>query len=250
MAYFVTLEDFTPSPRKDGTPWTQARIEEAPAKDGPWAELETQALAPLDPDPADPQSRSFSSGLGQLRPAWYRIVFIDAGGHQEAADPVYSENLVYTSVADVRQVLSPGGSTAETLGTAASLGSDQIAESIAEAANEINARLASRYDLPFAAPVPRLVASLNRDIAAYLATLVYRRGVPVAPGDPIALRYDRAQKLLAGAASGTIELVEESGAGVGDSAEAAVENLYEGDLFGPSDFDLGPGASDVRWQSR
>lgn len=92
MTYFVTLEDFTPGKRLapyDDTPWTQARIEEAdPATPSVWAELETQALDPLDSDPTDPMQRSFSTPFGVRAVALYRVVFIDADGHEDISDAV------------------------------------------------------------------------------------------------------------------------------------------------------------------
>ena len=79
MTVVVTLEDYRPSPRYDGEPWTDARIEEAPASTGPWVTLETQALTPVDADPSDPVYRNFTTELASDTPElWYRIVWVDA----------------------------------------------------------------------------------------------------------------------------------------------------------------------------
>lgn len=78
MTVVVSLEDYRPSPRYDGEPWTDARIEEAPASTGPWTTLETVALTPVDADPENPAYRNFTTQLGTAEEQWYRIVFLDA----------------------------------------------------------------------------------------------------------------------------------------------------------------------------
>jgi hypothetical protein len=78
MTVVVSLEDYRPSPRYDGEPWTDARIEEAAASTGPWTTLETIALAPVDADPMNPAYRDFTTQLGTADGLWYRIVFLDA----------------------------------------------------------------------------------------------------------------------------------------------------------------------------
>lgn len=85
----VTFENYTPAPRHTGTPWTQLRIEEAPSEAGPWVEIETQALNPLDADPAEPMSRDFTTEQATLDSGWYRVVFIDGDGDEsQASEPV------------------------------------------------------------------------------------------------------------------------------------------------------------------
>lgn len=78
MTVVVTLEDFRPSPRYDGEPWTDARIYEAPASTGPWTLLETLPLTPVDADPENPAYRNFTTDLGTADEQWYQIVFVDA----------------------------------------------------------------------------------------------------------------------------------------------------------------------------
>lgn len=245
----VSLEDFTPGERFDGLPWTLARFEEAASSAGAFTALETINLATgpgvspagLDSDPTEPASRGFTTALATLSEGYYRIVFIDAAGHEQEVGPVFSDSRVqaYTSVQAVRRVLSPDGDRDAKLGTAAWLSDNEIEEAIEDAATEINGRLAPRYDLPFET-IPPLVETLNRDIAAYLATLTYRRGTPIPDSDPVALRYDRAQKLLTSAAKGDLQLVDEAeGAPVSTLAEATVVNPYSGDLFSADEF-FGP----------
>lgn len=147
----------------------------------------------------------------------------------------------YTTIDAVRQVLSPDGDPSATLGTAASLSDEEIQEAIDEGAAEIDARLGARYTVPFEAPIPSILEKLNRDIAAYLATLVYRRGDPIDSNDPVQLRYNRAQGLLTAIQNGKAELSVDTGA-LAESGDAEVINPYEGDLFELGDFALGAGS--------
>lgn len=90
MARVITFEGYTPSPRYDSLPWTEVGIEEAVAADGPWVELERQALDPVDADPKNPASRNFTTELASDEPdLWYRGVFYDATGDEsQPTDPV------------------------------------------------------------------------------------------------------------------------------------------------------------------
>jgi hypothetical protein len=109
MSVTVSLEDFRPSPRYDGLPWTQARIEEGTAAVGPWTVLEVQSLSPVDPDPANPQYRNFTTQLGTADEQWYRIVFLDAaattGLPTFPVQNVADDRPVYASVAELAQLL-------------------------------------------------------------------------------------------------------------------------------------------------
>lgn len=77
----VTLADFRPSRRADGTAWTQARLEVADsAEPKEWEAAETVDLEPVDEDPTSPALRSFTL---QTDKAWARIVFLDAKGNED-----------------------------------------------------------------------------------------------------------------------------------------------------------------------
>lgn len=253
MTRVVTLLDFIPGERRDGRPWTGARMEEGADRDGAFTEIEAYVFGAdgqpaADADPVHPQARSFTSTNAQLLSGWYRIVFTDAADHEEPVGPIFvpSATQAYTSVLAVRRVLSPDGSQDPTLGTAASLSDTELEEAIEEAAAEINSRVAARYTLPFN-EIPPLIEKLNRDIAAYLATLTYRRSDPIDPNDPVQKRYDRAQAMLARIESGKTELTtEEAGSPAPESDAAAAINLYEGELFTPASFAIGSSGS-VRW---
>ena len=81
MAQVVSFEDYLPSPRYDGNPWTSVTFEEGSASVGPWVTLGTAALSPLDADPEFPQYRSFTVSNASDDPdLWYRLTFRDASG--------------------------------------------------------------------------------------------------------------------------------------------------------------------------
>ena len=109
MPIVVTLEDFRPSPRYDGDPWTAAEIQEGTASVGPWVTLETITLSPVDADPRNPAYRNFTTDLGTAAELWYRIVFLDAG--LDTGLPTFPiQNLaddrpVYASVSELAQLL-------------------------------------------------------------------------------------------------------------------------------------------------
>lgn len=134
----------------------------------------------------------------------------------------------YATASEVRGVLAPGGADPSTATTLDDAGLNQA---IAEATAEVDARLRGA---PFPDPAPDVVRTVTRDIAAYLATLVHRRGVPLNIDDPIRLRFQWARDLLAALAAGKAELPSAPGEG----PVASVVNLYEGTLFTPTDLGL------------
>jgi phage gp36-like protein len=155
----------------------------------------------------------------------------------------------YCNPDDVRAVLA---GNATTTGTAATLSDDDLWGAIEEAQTEVDGRLASRYQTPFLTP-PALAVTITRDIAGYLATLTYRKGAVLQPGDPTLLRYQRAQALLTQAAAGNLGFPEapaETAAG-----EPTVANPIDGDLWTADDYRLRtipaawPGTADapLRW---
>lgn len=108
MAYVVTFRNYRPPRRYDELPWTQARIEEAAAEDGPWATLETVTLDPVDADPSSPAARNFTTELGTAAEQWYRVVFVDASGDE--AQPTSAEQNVaaaniYATVDELARIL-------------------------------------------------------------------------------------------------------------------------------------------------
>lgn len=80
MSEVVTFSGFTPPPRYDNLPWTEVRIEESIAEGGPWTQIDTVALSPLDADPSMPAERAFTTELGTALDYWYRVIFADLSG--------------------------------------------------------------------------------------------------------------------------------------------------------------------------
>lgn len=233
----VTLAGYRPPPRypPDNALWTTARIDEAPDRAGPWTTIEPAfALAPAVTDPANPPVYSFTTNNSTRTAGWYRVVFSDAALVLAISAPV--QNVPgYTTVDDLRLALSPGG-TAD-VGTAAALSDGELADAVAEAQQEVDARLSDR-GAPFASDaVPGLIAQITRDLAAFKATLVHRKGNPIDPNDPIRLRYAHALDLLRQIGKGEIDLPgtsDETGPGA-----AVLLNPYSGDLFVMDDLGLG-----------
>lgn len=104
--FHVPLNDFRPAPRYPPVldPWTDARIEEGPTKDGPWTELITTPLVPLDADPKFPAARDFSVVNAQLEQGWYRVVFLDAANVEGPTDAVFNtpDGMIPPTPADLR----------------------------------------------------------------------------------------------------------------------------------------------------
>src|SRR5215471_11303083 len=87
----VSFVNYKVPPKYDGSQWLSALIQEADNVNGPWADLETQALDPQ-ADPAVPEPISLTTNLATLAPGfgWYRISFFDGSGHQAQAEPVFN----------------------------------------------------------------------------------------------------------------------------------------------------------------
>lgn len=147
---------------------------------------------------------------------------------------------MYTTPSKVRGALTPSGSESD-LSTAAGFSDVQLNATIIEAQAVVDSYLSSQYPVPLPAAVlqpdgtaPEPVGSLTRDIAAYYATLTYRRGKDITETDPVVRRYNAAINLLARLASGqsTIPGLENPAGGGGDMV--AVVNVLP-DIFGQED---------------
>jgi phage gp36-like protein len=243
MATDLTLAGYRPPPRypPDNAPWQTARIDEAPDRAGPWTTIEPAfALNPPVTDPANPPTYNFTTTGATLERGWYRVVFADTAGVLAVSAP--TQNVpAYTTVDDLRLALAPGGVADP--GTASALSDGELADAVGEAQSEVDARLSDR-GAPYAeGAVPALVAQITRDLAAFKATLVHRKGHPVEPNDPVRLRYDHALALLRQIGTGEVDLpgtVEEG------TSESALLNPYDGALFQLDDFALGSGSYGLR----
>lgn len=122
MGYLVSIEDVTPPARADAEPWSEATISEGKDIDGPWVEIETIPISPLDSDPEHPLERSFSTSNATLTEGWYLLTFKDAGGNEYAMNalPVFPKVFAPT-IADVAVLVRARtvekGSSGEPVGT-------------------------------------------------------------------------------------------------------------------------------------
>jgi hypothetical protein len=91
VSYVASFRGFYPSPREDGNPWTQVRIEETTIGGSAWAVIDIIDLVPLDADPQHPMVRNFTTESAQYPEGDYRISFLDADGDMEVLDPVRRE---------------------------------------------------------------------------------------------------------------------------------------------------------------
>lgn len=107
MSITRTFEGFAPPPRYDADPFTEALIEESAEREGTYTLIETIELEPVDPDPAEPASRNFTTDSATLDPAWYRIVWKDASGDTATSGPIYAplQPAWAPSVADVAALI-------------------------------------------------------------------------------------------------------------------------------------------------
>jgi phage gp36-like protein len=144
----------------------------------------------------------------------------------------------YTDPDTVRDRLAADGSDPSG-STAASMDDPALVEACNDAIAEVDGRIRGE---PFAdAEIPPLVATIATDIAAYLATLTHRKGNPLPDNHPVALRYRRAQDLLAKAAAGQLDITLTD---TREVSEPQVQNPYDGALWDlPS---LGIGADTMR----
>lgn len=147
---------------------------------------------------------------------------------------------MYATLADVRLALAPQSADpsqpSTDLTTAASLSNEQLTDSILEAMSTVDTYIGSMatWDRTIE-PAREPIRWLTRDIAAYLAALVYRRGKDLADTDPIVRRYNHAMRTLTAIAAGTITVLPDPNTPVEGGGDAEAYNLYEGRLFGPED---------------
>ena len=115
--------------------------------------------------------------------------------------------------------------------TPADLDIDQIRFAIADADAQINLALKRRYVVPFVGAVPDLVKSLSVSIASYLSLLTFRGSNPVTAEDPMALRYDRARRMLDAIQNGRVDVDGAVELITLDDAVPAVYNEFQEPLF-------------------
>lgn len=139
--------------------------------------------------------------------------------------------MAYSTEGDIITVLI--GRREETQNeTPADLDIDQIRFAIADADSQINLALKRRYVIPFVdGSVPALVKSLSVSIASYLSLLTFRGSNPVAADDPLALRYDRARRMLDAIQNGRVDVDGAIELITLDDATPSVFNEFQEPLF-------------------
>jgi phage gp36-like protein len=153
----------------------------------------------------------------------------------------------YSTVRDVRLALTPdtpeeGDGPAYAADTAASLSDAHLADAIREADGRIDYYLGTRYAVPVEfngeiAPEP--LRSWSRNIAAYLANLVFRRHKDLPADDPVRLRYtDTMSALVAVQESKTDLPFDPIPPGTENAGGSPVGGV--GGLFTPEDWRPGP----------
>lgn len=181
-ARVVELNGYTPPSRQAGAVlWTRARIEEAPdvgGVPGAWAVIEGPfVLVPAVTNPAAPPTYSFTSSHATLGTAWYRVVWIDANGVEEATEPFLSEpKPIYApTVGEVAALLHArttvkGGAEAGTFTSQSRPSADQVETMIVQAARIVSASIGR---LPTVAECPDApsIAGAVRALIAMRATL-------------------------------------------------------------------------------
>lgn len=151
---------------------------------------------------------------------------------------------MYSSPADVRFALTPGGDEND-LTTPAHFEDDQIIDAIKEADGTIDTFIYSLYGIPqdpTAEPADSVavypVRAWSRDIAAYLVTLTYRKFKEYEPDETVRQRFqwvmDILQKIADGKLKPNLPQPPDPGDGVGPQG-AFVYNLNPFKLFTPAD---------------
>lgn len=87
MGVVVTFQGFTPPAREDGEAWANALVFESASEAGPWTQIDTVQLSPVDVDPSAPVERNFTTEEGTLEQGWYYIQYEDANGDLSSDSP-------------------------------------------------------------------------------------------------------------------------------------------------------------------
>jgi len=143
---------------------------------------------------------------------------------------------LYTDPASVRVALAGSLTDYSATGTAASLSDTELNDAIREAQGVVDGYLSTRYETPITNGADNaLLWGMTRDIAAYLATLTYRKNKDLTATDPVALRYQAAMAQLQALQQGVMALDFTPDAPLDGEPDLSgmpiVENAYEGTLF-------------------
>lgn len=180
--------------------------------------------------------------------------------------------MTYCTVRDVRNALTPDATNLPgERDTAASLADWQIDDAIQEAETILNSHVLPRYvvgtedveqivvaadpeadpevfeetDTVTVAKAP--IRWWTRSIAAYYATLTFRKSKDIAEDDPVRLRYQAVMAHLRDVRDGRLDLPGFVPSESSSSGEVTVVNQYEGKMFDLDDFSLGYGGSSPQY---
>lgn len=170
-------------------------------------------------------------------------------------------DFLYCTVRDVRNALTPGADVNDKA-TASGLADWQLTDAIVEAMGHVKAFIGAIYSIvatsytedtdaePETSPVPFTagpdpIRGWTRDIAAFLATLTFKRNKDVTPDDPVRLRFNLAMSQLTAIRDGKTTIDLPPATDVDGNGAVTVVNQYEGHLFGPEDFGIGVAGSCV-----
>jgi len=164
--------------------------------------------------------------IGEWMLTWI-VTGTGAGKQSQILEVTDMPGGLYTTVERLRNAVAPDDNFAN---TAAMLLDSQLWDHIREAQSIVEGYLTRATQVPLQPPVPMIVKLLTTSIAAWLATLAYRRGKDLSPNDPIALRYAQAMDMLGKIADG--QMAFSSLTPDVEEIFAVIKNPYEGELFG------------------
>lgn len=165
MAQVITFVDYTPAPRYDATAWAEVEIQETddPVA-GTWTTIDTITLSPVDSDPTEPATRSFTTeNASDTLELWYRLVFIDdTGDEQQPTAPIQNvaPATAYATVNELARVLKIRNPSDEQEAA--------MARILSAAAGEINSEIDLAADASLEGWQVALAAQVNLQRAAEL----------------------------------------------------------------------------------
>jgi phage gp36-like protein len=137
--------------------------------------------------------------------------------------------VTYCAPADIRNALSGTDSGS---GTAAQLNDTQLTQSCQLGSDRVSAYAGTVYDSssPQAVPPP-LVTDLAIGLACYYATLTYLKGKPLAPDDPVRLRYIDAVGVLNDVRDGKVRIDPEPPGSIAEAGAVInrIPRVFTGD---------------------
>jgi hypothetical protein len=130
---------------------------------------------------------------------------------------------LYATLADLR--LTMDGTDAGS-GTAAQLTDAQLNLALQAASNRVSVYAGNIFDgSSQQATPPDIFHDLTLDLAAFWATVTYRKSKAIAPDDPVRLRYNDAQGILNAVRDGKLRLDIRAPGGPGEEIGVVINNI-------------------------